>query len=66
MITLFRCSTLEDWTDVMYINMHGCQYYGYGGGLEHLCYCKVGWVHAEPYSRRAVLEVLCLQANASC
>merc|ERR1711968_8752 len=40
MITLFRCSTLEDWTDVMYTNIHGCQYYGYGGGLEHLCICK--------------------------
>lgn len=22
-ITLFRCSTLEDWTDVMYISMFG-------------------------------------------
>ena len=22
MLTLFRCSTLEDWTDVMYINMY--------------------------------------------
>jgi len=47
MITLFRCSTLEDWTDVMYVNHWGCQYYGYGGGLEHLCWCKdcgMGWI----------------------
>ena len=22
MLTLFRCATLEDWTDVMYINMY--------------------------------------------
>eukprot|EP01048_Picozoa_sp_COSAG05_P017512 COSAG05_NODE_2400_length_3111_cov_5.177291_1_plen_700_part_00 len=29
MLTLFRCSTLEDWTDVMYINMYGCENYGY-------------------------------------
>ena len=29
MLTLFRCSTLEDWTDVMYINMYGCKNYGY-------------------------------------
>ena len=29
MLTLFRCSTLEDWTDVMYINIYGCNYYGY-------------------------------------
>eukprot|EP01047_Picozoa_sp_COSAG01_P027939 COSAG01_NODE_1861_length_9039_cov_6.964094_10_plen_728_part_00 len=30
MITLFRMSTMEDWTDVMYINMLGCDKYGYG------------------------------------
>lgn len=29
MLTLFRCSTLEDWTDVLYINMYGCDSYGY-------------------------------------
>jgi len=29
MFTLFRCATLEDWTDVMYINMYGCHQYGY-------------------------------------
>ena len=29
MLTLFRCSTLEDWTDVMYINFFGCDQYGY-------------------------------------
>ena len=28
-ITLFRMSTLEDWTDIMYINMYGCAEYGY-------------------------------------
>ena len=32
MVTLFRMSTMEDWTDVMYINMYGCQKYGYGSG----------------------------------
>ena len=38
MFTLFRCSTLEDWTDVMYINMYGCDVYGYKGNymLERL------------------------------
>jgi hypothetical protein len=25
MLTLFRCATLDDWTDVMYINMFGCK-----------------------------------------
>ena len=37
MLTLFRCATLEDWTDVMYINMYGCHRYGYGGWMEALC-----------------------------
>lgn len=36
LFTLFRCATLEDWTDVMYINMYGCDKYGYVG-IEHLC-----------------------------
>jgi hypothetical protein len=29
LLTLFRCATLEDWTDVMYINYWGCEKYGY-------------------------------------
>jgi Ca2+-binding EF-hand superfamily protein/ABC-type multidrug transport system fused ATPase/permease subunit len=29
MLTLFRCATLEDWTDVMYINIYGCDQWGY-------------------------------------
>ncbi len=36
MLSLFRVVTLEDWTDVMYIQMYGCDSYGYGG-MEHLC-----------------------------
>lgn len=31
MLTLFRMVTFEDWTDVMYINMYGCDQYGYEG-----------------------------------
>ncbi len=30
-LTLFRMVTFEDWTDVMYINMYGCDQYGYEG-----------------------------------
>jgi len=30
MLSLFRIVTLEDWTDIMYINMYGCDRYGYG------------------------------------
>lgn len=36
MLSLFRVVTLEDWTDIMYINMYGCDGYGYGGN-EALC-----------------------------
>ena len=30
-VSLFRAVTLEDWTDLMYINMQGCDAYGYDG-----------------------------------
>jgi len=30
-LSLFRAVTLEDWTDLMYINMYGCDRYGYDG-----------------------------------
>jgi|ETNmetMinimDraft_12_1059888.scaffolds.fasta_scaffold15153_5 voltage-gated sodium channel len=36
MLSLFRVVTLEDWTDIMYINMYGCDQYGYDG-IEELC-----------------------------
>jgi len=36
MLSLFRAVTLEDWTDMMYINRDGCDEYGYRG-IEHLC-----------------------------
>lgn len=36
MLSLFRAVTLEDWTDLMYIQMYGCDNYGYGG-MENLC-----------------------------
>ena len=41
MFTLFRASTCEDWTDIMYVNMHSCQNYGYsvGPGVEEIM-CK--------------------------
>ncbi len=36
MLSLFRAVTLEDWTDLMYIQMKGCAGYGYDGMME-LC-----------------------------
>lgn len=35
-ISLFRAVTLEDWTDLMYIQTYGCNGYGYDGN-EALC-----------------------------
>lgn len=34
MLSLFRVVTLEDWTDIMYINMYGCENYGYDGNMD--------------------------------
>ncbi|MBX3126574.1 MAG: ion transporter [Polyangiaceae bacterium] len=31
LVSLFRAVTLEDWTDLMYIQMYGCNNYGYDG-----------------------------------
>ena len=36
-LTMYRVSTLEDWTDVMYINMHGCDNYGYDETSDPPC-----------------------------
>ena len=34
MLSLFRIVTLEDWTDIMYINMYGCENYGYADSMD--------------------------------
>merc|ERR1711865_340566 len=45
MLTLFRCATLEDWTEVMCINMYGCDKFGYDGHSIHGCTAPnaLGW-----------------------
>lgn len=46
LITLFRSATLEDWTDVMYINIFGCDNYGYDSDeLMELVRRNVGVAH---------------------
>ena len=35
LLTLFRCSTLDDWTDVMYVNMYGCDRWEYEYGRRY-------------------------------
>lgn len=37
MLSLFRVVTLEDWTDIMYINMYGCDEYGYSATSMQTC-----------------------------
>ena len=41
MLSLFRVVTLEDWTDVMYINMYGCDRYGYSPDSVVACVSPV-------------------------
>jgi len=36
MLTLFRVVTLEGWTEVMYINIYGSDWYGYDSGADAL------------------------------
>lgn len=41
MLTMFRVVTLEDWTDIMYINMYGCASYSYEF-KQNLCTKSMG------------------------
>ena len=43
MLSLFRVVTGEDWTDVMYIQMYGCEKYGFSGTFESLCVDPSGY-----------------------
>ena len=49
LLSLFRVATLEDWTDIMYTAIYGCQNYGYSG-MEELCKSSIafpflGWFY---------------------
>lgn len=37
LLSLFRIVTLEDWTDIMYINMYGCDHAIWGYGAQAGC-----------------------------
>jgi len=37
LLSLFRIVTLEDWTDIMYINMYGCDHLIWGYSVESGC-----------------------------
>ena len=51
MLSLWRISTLEDWTDIMYIAMYGCQMWSYG---EFDMRCE----NNKPHGRSAALFCL--------
>jgi len=34
MLSLFGIVTLDDWSDILYINMQGCANYGYDGNMD--------------------------------
>ena len=40
LLSLFRVVTLEDWTDIMYISIYGCNNYGYSDNPQ-LCTAPV-------------------------
>lgn len=49
MLSLFRISTLEGWTEIMYVNMFGCDNPKWGYGPESGC------VNPEPHGTAAIL-----------
>jgi len=46
LLSLFRVVTLEDWTDIMYINIHGCDHeiWGYAASAGCLTPDPSGWI----------------------
>jgi len=49
MESLFRVVTLEDWTDLMYINQYGCDEYHYiNEGIGHLCTQPEAYPYGSP------------------
>jgi len=55
LLTLFRAATLEDWTDIMYINMYGCDRYGYDWPTPNEMGCNKPYA----YGIWAVLFFIC-------
>lgn len=41
MLSLFRTVTLEDWTDIMYTQIYGCDVYAYAGLMDDACVAPV-------------------------
>ena len=62
LLTLFRVSTLEDWTDIMYLNMFGCGYTGY----EYPSFNHPGATGVYDDPKWAALIVNCTSNEVSC
>ena len=50
-VTLFRCATLEDWTDVMYINVYGCHRYPENPTNDGSGYADLTGMGCDPVAR---------------
>lgn len=48
LLSLFRTVTLEDWTDLMYTQMYGCDVYGYQG-YEEACVAPMAYPILSPF-----------------
>ena len=50
-VSLFRCATLEDWTDVMYINIYGCHRYPENPLNDASAYTSLTGMSCKPEAR---------------
>lgn len=59
-LSMYRVSTLEDWTDVMYINQYGCDEYGYDESSTHPCTNPqaFGWISVFFFSSFVLLATM--------
>ena len=69
MFSLFRASTLEDWADIMYVNMYGCDVFGYEGNYMLDRWCKAPasslgfmWLTILYFLVFVTLSALCMMA----
>ncbi len=59
-LSMYRVATLEDWTDVMYINQYGCDEYGYDDSSTHPCTAPkaYGWISVFFFSSFVLLATM--------
>lgn len=57
-LSLFQAGTLEDWTDVMYTQIEGCEVYGYSGHQDQCI-----WSDPQPLLATIFFVSFCVLAN---